>query len=110
MAIVCPECPKDACCHFRPQQPDPYLKTQADMAPAKLGHLNRLVDIICCISNTPPSGLTEVSHDDTMTGDGTIGDPLSNVIKVIVIAGEVFFEVTNPAGAAPGTYRVQATL
>jgi hypothetical protein len=51
MAIVCPLCPQDACCHFKPVSPDPNIKTDGDLAPAKLGHLNKLVDQICCISN-----------------------------------------------------------
>lgn len=31
---------------FKPQAPDYHLKKSSDMAPAKLGHLNRLVDDI----------------------------------------------------------------
>lgn len=54
-------------------------------------------------------GLSTVTVDGTLSGDGTAGNPLSTKIKVVVVSGEVFFEITNPAGAAAGVYRVQAT-
>lgn len=32
--------------HFKPVSPDPFLKKSADMAPAKFGHLNAIVDVL----------------------------------------------------------------
>lgn len=32
--------------HFKPQSPDPFLKKSTDMAPAKFGHLNAIVDVL----------------------------------------------------------------
>lgn len=58
MAIVCPDCPQDACCHFIPQSNDPFLRNDADMALAKFGHLNHIIDMLCCISNSVGSVLT----------------------------------------------------
>jgi len=87
MAIVCPECPQDACCHFRPLSPDPFLKKDADMALAKFGHLNHIIDMLCCISDTVaalgailsgtatldfPNTLTQTSSDLTITVAGAV--------------------------------------
>lgn len=111
MAIVCPLCPQDACCHFKPLSPDPYIIKPADMTPAKFGHLNHLVDIICCISDvvaTLQAGsvqsivycgtpLIEVSgvvtipaiavDGVTITGTGCIGDPLVAVNQGVCTDG-----------------------
>lgn len=58
MAIVCPLCPTDACCHFKPTSPDLYIKNSHEvgkMTVARFAHLNHLVDQICCISDVVAS-------------------------------------------------------
>ena len=115
MAIVCPLCPQDACCHFIPKSPDPYIKKDADMTPAKFGHLNHLIDMLCCISDTVAglvagtvqsivycgSALPEIAgvvtipaiavDGITITGTGCIGDPL-------VAAGPPITDIVDCSG------------
>lgn len=108
MAIVCPECPQDACCHFTPKSPDPYLKTQGDMSPAKFGHLNHLVDEICCISDSIETLQEEVaaltgvgfsSFYGLTTGTGNAGpnDYAATIaVKTIAGTGRVPFPRNGP--------------
>ena len=72
MAIVCPLCPQDACCHFKPLSPDPFIIKDTDQAVAKFGHLNHLVNSICCISNDLVALTSSI-----LTGSETLNFPLT---------------------------------
>lgn len=32
--------------HFKPLQPDPFIKKDSDMTPAKFGHLNHIMNLL----------------------------------------------------------------
>lgn len=102
MAIVCPLCPQDACCHFKPLSPDPYIKKDADQALAKFGHLNHLVDIICCISNDVATLVTDVNalESGSVQSIEYCGAPLPEVAGVVVIPAIVTDATLTGTGCA----------
>lgn len=110
MAIVCPECQQDACCHFKPSSPDLYIKNSKEkgkMTVARFAHLNHLVDQICCLSDaieglTPPSVATSFGMFYGLTagtGNGGADDyPATVPIKTAAATGRIPFPRTGPLG------------
>jgi hypothetical protein len=68
---------------FIPQSPDPFLQKDADMSPAKFGHINAIVEALTVVENSVLPG-----------GNLTVATLIAN--DVIASTGLSAYSVTNP--------------
>lgn len=54
---------------FIPQSPDPYLREEADMSPAKFGHLNALLYLVNAAKNN-----VFIDNAAAVAAGGQVGD------------------------------------
>jgi len=92
---------------FSPVSPDTYLKAEKDMALAKFGHLNAIVDAYNTLDTAVTFGMpveTVTTSDFTKNNDGTLATVTGLSVNVVAGATYVFkaYLPTSIAATAQG--------